>query len=45
MKRIHRSALLALVLLGLAGGALAACGAGDDHAGHDHGPGDGHDHK
>ncbi len=43
MNRICRSTLLASLLLALAGGALVACGGGDDHAGHDHKEGDGHD--
>ena len=42
MNRVLRSALLTFVLLGLAGGVVAACGGGDDHAGHDHEAGDDH---
>lgn len=46
MSRICRSATLALVLLGLAAGAVSACGGGDDHSDHDHKPGEKHDdHK
>ena len=44
MNRIGRSALLTFALLGLVAGALAACGGGDEHDGHDHKEGDGHDH-
>lgn len=46
MNRICKSAALALVLLGLAAGAMSACGGGDDHSDHDHKPGEKHDdHK
>ena len=46
MNRIRKSALLASLLLALAGGVLAACGGGDDHADHEHKPGEKHeDHK
>ena len=46
MNSIRRSALFAFVLVGLVGGALAACGGGDEHAGHDHKPGEKHEeHK
>jgi len=42
MKRIARNALFSLALLGLVSGTLSACG-GDDHAGHEHKPGEKHD--
>lgn len=46
MNRIRKSALLTFVLLGLAGGVVAACGGGDDHTDHEHTPGETHDdHK
>jgi hypothetical protein len=44
MNRICKSALLGLVVLGLGAGLVTACGGGDDHAGHSHSEGDGHDH-
>ena len=42
MNRVARSALLALSLLSLVALPLASCG-GDDHAGHEHKPGETHD--
>lgn len=42
MRRLTKTALLSALLATLAGGVLAACTA-EDHSGHDHGPGDGHD--
>lgn len=39
MNRLMRLGSLSLVVLGLA---LAGCG-GDEHAGHDHGPGEKHE--
>jgi hypothetical protein len=46
MNRICKSAILASLLLALAGGALVACGGADGDADHDHKPGEKHDdHK
>jgi hypothetical protein len=45
MKRFTKSAVLAALLVALAGGALTACGGGGDHDDHDHKDGDGHDHS
>lgn len=47
MNRICKSALFTFVLFGLAIGAVAACGGGDDdHSDHEHKPGEKHDdHK
>ena len=46
MTRTFRSALLMFVLAGLAGGVVAGCSKADEHADHEHKPGEKHeDHK